>query len=449
MDEKNIAPPFAKVVEGPDKGLMIPLHEGTIALGRASENDITLADPILSRHHCKLEINGTSVKVTDLDSANGSYLNDAEIRESLIRDGDKLQIGDTVIEFTLKNKAPVIDIKIDTPHEPPQAAQANSGVVIDLGFNKNNENEESAKSANWRPLIWGLAAVALLAVAASFIMRSPDADNSITITKPAEPSLLPLEIHYEKVEASTNSIFRYCMTLAPSGNLSVEIDDLAENRHIRKDAQISTNSILRLAKLIDRSGFFRIDEIPTGIPPEGQLATWDITVITDKNSRRLSVENRLEPQIFRDVREALETFGKNELGIWAIQYPKEKLIEMAEEAYTHARNLFAERSIAHGNIFMAVKSYKESAFYLETVEPKPEFYASAVSELAEAEEELNKRYEEQRFKADRAINLKDWQTAATELRILREQIPDDNDFRNADATRKLLDVENRLKKERN
>ena len=110
MDEKNIAPPFAKVVEGPDKGLMIPLHEGTIALGRASENDITLADPILSRHHCKLEINGTSVKITDLDSANGSYLNDAEIRESLIRDGDKLQIGDTVIavsytHLTLPTKA--------------------------------------------------------------------------------------------------------------------------------------------------------------------------------------------------------------------------------------------------------------------------------------------------------------------------------------------------------
>lgn len=449
MDVKTIAPPFAKVVDGPDKGLSIPLHDGTIALGRASENDITLADPILSRHHCKLEIAGNAIKVIDLDSANGTFLNDTEVRESLVRDGDRIQIGDTFIQFFLTQQPTLVDIKATPAQESKTPDQANSGIVVDLGFNQQNEVEETSKGANWRPLVWGLAAVAILAVAASVILRSPSTDNGPVIVKPVEPTLLPLEIYYEKVEATTNSIFRYCMTLLPSGNLAVEIDDLAEDRHIRKDAQISTNSIMRLAKLIEKSGFFRMDDIPIGIAPEGQLATWDITVIANKNSRRLFVENRIEPQIFRDVREALETFGKNELGIWAIQYPKEKLIEMAQESYTHARNLFAERSIAHGNIFRAVKSYKESAFYLETIEPKPEFYGAAVSELAEAEEELQKRYEEQRFKADRAINLRDWQTAATELRILREQIPDDNDPRNADATRKLLDVENRLKKERN
>lgn len=447
MDVKNIAPPFVKVIEGPDKGLTIPLKDGTVTLGRASENNICLADPILSRHHCRLEISASAIKIIDLDSANGTYLNDTEIHESLVRDGDKIQIGDTILQFVLANAAPIIDIKPTPANE--EAKPADSGVVVDLGFNKAENNEEEHSGANWRPLVWGLAAVAVLAAAASFILRTPADNNKAVITKPPEPILLPLEIHYEKVEATTNNIFRYSMSLSPSGVLAVEIDDLVEDRHIRKDAIISSNSIIRLAKSINQSGFFRMDDVPNGIPPDGQLNTWDITIVANKTSRRLAIENRIEPQIFREVREALETFGKNELGIWAIQYPKEKLIEMAEASYTHARNLYAERGIAHGNIFMAVKSFKESAFYLETVEPKPEFYAMAISELAVAEEELQKRYEEQRFKADRAINLRDWQTAATELRILREQIPDDNDPRNADATRKLLDVENRIKKERN
>jgi hypothetical protein len=79
------------------------------------------------------------------------------------------------------------------------------------------------------------------------------------------------------------------------------------------------------------------------------------------------------------------------------------------------------------------------------VEPKPEFYGTIVSGMEQAREELDKRYEEQRFLADRALNLKEWNTAARELRILREMIPDRDDPRHIEATRKLLDVENRLK----
>lgn len=456
------------VVEGPDKGRRIDFKEGSVSLGRSGDNDCCLADPVLSRRHCRVEFAGGVLKIFDLDSANGTYVNDAEVRDAVLKNGDKIQIGDTVLALSMPSaktasaplvdiasSAPLVDIASSVPQASSPAPQAPAadkgaapGVVVDLGFDKQEGEGGGARGPNWRPLVWGLAAVAVLAVAVSMIMRAPEEDAAAVISKPVEPSLLPLVVDYEKVEAGTNSIFRYHMSLSESGLLAIEIDDLAEDRHVRKDAVVPSNSIARLAKNIDRSGFFRLDDIPSGIAPEGRLDSKDITIVANRRVQHLKVENRVEPSIFEDVREALETFGKNELGIWAIQYPREKLVEMALEAYTHARNLYEERGIAHGNIFEAVKSYKESAFYLETVEPKPDFYADSVSGLAEAEEELARRYEEQRFKADRAINLKDWQTAAEELRILREQIPDDDDPRNADATRKLLDVENRLKKGR-
>lgn len=428
--------PYFEIVEGPDKGRKIELKEGTeIILGRSSESDVTLIDPILSRRHCRVDLTSKPFKVFDLESANGSFINGNEITSSSIFNGDKLNIGDTVLVLVI----PEEDVLKSTAGVP--------GVVVDLGFDsKDGDLVNTPKTTNWRPFVWGLAAVAILIAGVSAIARQPKQDEGVVIQQPKEPSLLPFEVEYEKVEASTNGIFRYHMSLSDKGLLSIEIDDIVEDRHIRKDAVVSSNSVLRLAKLVERSDFYRSDAIPAGIAPEGRLNTMEISIVSNRKAQRLVVENRNEPPAFQEVRDALETFGMNELGIWAIQYPKEKLVEMANDTFVKARNLYEERGISHGNIYRAVKSYEESLFYLETIEPKPEFYQEVVSGKQIAEEELTRRYEEQRFKADRAINLKDWQTAAMELRIIREQIPNDDDLRSSDALKKLLDVENRIKK---
>ena len=175
------------------------------------------------------------------------------------------------------------------------------------------------------------------------------------------------------------------------------------------------------------------------------MNTLEITLVLGDNVKRSEVVNRVEPEVFRNVRETLETFGKNELGIWAIQFSRERLVELSKEALTRAGNFFDERGIDYGNLYKAIKRYEEAAFYLDTIDPKPDFYSDIVSGLATATEELDQRYEERRFLADRAINLKDWTTAASELRIIRELIPDRDDERHAEAGRKLLDVETRMK----
>jgi hypothetical protein len=156
------------------------------------------------------------------------------------------------------------------------------------------------------------------------------------------------------------------------------------------------------------------------------------------------VRDRVEPETFKALRETLETFSKNELGIWAIQFSSDKLIELATEANAVADKKSAEMNVRHSNLYEAIKSYKEAKFYLDTVNPKPDFYANLIGSVANCEKTLEKRYEDQRFKADRAINLSEWPTAAAELKILREMIPERSDPRNAEAVRKLLDVEGRL-----
>ena len=95
--------------------------------------------------------------------------------------------------------------------------------------------------------------------------------------------------------------------------------------------------------------------------------------------------------------------------------------------------------------FAAVAAYREAIFYLETVDPKPACIGDARRGLEEARKELERRYGDQRFLADRAINLGQWDVAQRELSVLLEMVPDRGDDRNREAAAKLIDVEKRMK----
>jgi hypothetical protein len=60
--------------------------------------------------------------------------------------------------------------------------------------------------------------------------------------------------------------------------------------------------------------------------------------------------------------------------------------------------------------------------------------------------ELDRRYKDQRFEADRAVNMGDWEAAKEALRKLCELVPDIRDPRHEEAAAKLVDIENRIKK---
>src|SRR5512133_1957364 len=54
----------------------------SIKLGRASENDIVLIDPKVSRSHAALEWNGTGFTLRDLGSVNGTFVNEQRLIEA-------------------------------------------------------------------------------------------------------------------------------------------------------------------------------------------------------------------------------------------------------------------------------------------------------------------------------------------------------------------------------
>jgi hypothetical protein len=198
-----------------------------------------------------------------------------------------------------------------------------------------------------------------------------------------------------------------------------------------------------LAEYLSQSGFFSLEDRYQGVAPS-VLDQRTITITIGKDTHSCQLVNRSEPDIFAMVREKLEDFGRVELGLWAVQFSTEKLLQMANDAYLLGKKLYAERMIALGNLSEAISSFKEAAWYLETVEVKPDYYADILASRRTCEEALNQNYEEQSFRAERAIRLREWATAAAELRILLELIPDREDERHIEARKELLEVDARM-----
>lgn len=75
---------------GPEKGQVIPISN-KVLVGRALDCDLSILEPGLSRKHAELNIVDGKLVVTDLGSANGTFLNNKKVKEARPKTGDLLQ----------------------------------------------------------------------------------------------------------------------------------------------------------------------------------------------------------------------------------------------------------------------------------------------------------------------------------------------------------------------
>jgi hypothetical protein len=97
-----------RVVEGPNAGTVYFFGEGdSKVLGRSSTADITIPDPLLSRHHLMVRGSAEGALLLDLDSSNGTFVNDRLVRERHLASGDKIKIGNVLLEAEVEGRAPL------------------------------------------------------------------------------------------------------------------------------------------------------------------------------------------------------------------------------------------------------------------------------------------------------------------------------------------------------
>jgi pSer/pThr/pTyr-binding forkhead associated (FHA) protein len=91
-------------------------------IGRVEDNLFQINEPSVSSHHCEVLLRGNDVVIKDLNSTNGTFINNQKIAESALKPGQTLRLGN--VELRLDTGAPSA---AGTPASAPAPAPAPAG----------------------------------------------------------------------------------------------------------------------------------------------------------------------------------------------------------------------------------------------------------------------------------------------------------------------------------
>ena len=98
----KIATPTPETGTDTDKPLIFRLPEGAVkTVGRTAHSDFILDAALVSRVHCRLMATMMGeLHVEDLDSTNGTFVNDQRVDRAVLNTGDRLRVGRVELAVT-------------------------------------------------------------------------------------------------------------------------------------------------------------------------------------------------------------------------------------------------------------------------------------------------------------------------------------------------------------
>lgn len=71
----------------------VPIGSRPVTIGRSPDNDLPVDNLAVSNHHARVYYEGGRLVVEDLDSLNGTFVNDLRVERATLHDGDAIWIG--------------------------------------------------------------------------------------------------------------------------------------------------------------------------------------------------------------------------------------------------------------------------------------------------------------------------------------------------------------------
>lgn len=93
--------------DGENAGLEVAISKSRFVIGTATDCNMRCPSSTISPHHCEITVRDGKVRLRDLDSESGTYVNDERIgSERLIQAGDRLRVGRLEFEALIELPAP-------------------------------------------------------------------------------------------------------------------------------------------------------------------------------------------------------------------------------------------------------------------------------------------------------------------------------------------------------
>ena len=90
---------YSGSLDSPDVGCRYDLVGDELIIGRSSDADIQVDRDSVSRRHARLARGEDGWTIADLQSTNGTYVNNESVREQPLSDGDFIKIGNAIFRF--------------------------------------------------------------------------------------------------------------------------------------------------------------------------------------------------------------------------------------------------------------------------------------------------------------------------------------------------------------
>lgn len=133
-----------------------PIKGKSFVIGRSNKCDICVPSSELSREHCRVDLIGQTIYITDLNSSNGVYIDNIQLRpntKTKYTTTQQLMMGDTYVIFDLSSAE--LTRSILTPRALLDSDQTSATRIKSYQKNVSEEKRESLQSTILTLLAWG------------------------------------------------------------------------------------------------------------------------------------------------------------------------------------------------------------------------------------------------------------------------------------------------------
>ncbi|MDD4101116.1 MAG: FHA domain-containing protein [Kiritimatiellae bacterium] len=152
------------VLDGPAKGQRIILDKPVTKIGRREDNDLVLPDGSVSGAHCEIEKLETGYTLKDLDSTNGTRVNNNQVKQQALGRNDIIMIGEIPVMIEGEDVPPSEHKAIKDTAQIPRTT-----IVISQNRTMETPKEFSKKSNSNK--IWIAVIVVLILIISVLLFK--------------------------------------------------------------------------------------------------------------------------------------------------------------------------------------------------------------------------------------------------------------------------------------